>query len=232
MKRQIRKILSVLVVGSSFIFSSLIYSDAGIIPYIIQKNNNKTYVNFLLSVEKRSGKNVVTDFGGGGKGNQKDTAAKEGYEETMGMFTVRNANDLLKKKKAGVASLRERIQFGCGNKNYKTYFVNVTDKMGKRGRAEIVKGLSKRLAKLKVYKKFKGKTYAPYREKRGFVWLSKKELTNVINNNLDISCQVLSNFKYKKNLGAVMTKTPENLKLYWRLRDNLKSVLSKIKSIK
>jgi len=239
--KKIQKILSIMLIGASFVFSSLIYSNAGIIPYI---NLGKGQISFLLSIENRGGKSglCVTDFGGGGK-KDKDTAAKEGFEETMGIFTTKGSEGLLyydKKKKKNVLNTiakKKGIKFfkdrmsskkSFGERTYITYFVDVTDKVKKLGgRLDTLKAMENRLKRLKVDRKFKNISKS-YKEKRGFVWVTKDDLLDVLKNNNDIDCFVLKNFRWSKG-SAIADKNKKKLKLYHRIRKNLNpSLLDKL----
>jgi len=226
MQSQIKKVLSILAISSGLIFSNLLFcAGAGIIPYI--KRGGK--VSFLLSIENRSKVGlVITDFGGGG-GRDKETAAKEGYEETMGIFTVKHTKDILRKRNQAAGKSYFKRKMGSilsgSDRHYVTYFVDVTDKVKAfGGRKDTIDKLSYRLKNLKANRKFK-KVPSSFKEKRGFIWLTKDELSNMIASNDSTRCFVLKNFRWSRNSSRPKAAIDQkHLKLYHRLRGILKGI--------
>jgi len=195
-----------LCIAAILIITNTIFPSAGITPYV--RLNEDIY--FLLGVEKRKKQKneqiCITDFGGYGT-TDIHTAAREGYEETMGIFTAETIDDIKKKKKIGMQYFIDRFEteknFVFGNKKYKTHFINVTDKAkelvdghkksGIAGKDDtfletIIEALEDRLIRLCTNKKYKRKLRA-YKEKRGYIFVKREDFITMIEKS-DVSlCQ-------------------------------------------
>jgi len=178
-----------IIITVIFFSPILLFPSAGITPYI--KIDGQIY--FLLSVEKRYTNKkpyiCITDFGGRGPTTIK-TAAKEGYEETMGIFTTKNIEHLKKEKKAGVnffiQNFKNKKSLIIGNKNYKTFFIDITQAAielthnnPENIKNTILNTLETRLIKLKSLEKFKNK-FDEYREKIGFVLIKREDFIAMV----------------------------------------------------
>ena len=153
------------IMVSIFVFSvGVVYaSGAGVIPYY--KKGGATY--FLLGIDRHRPHDGWADLGGTGKPN-KETAAKEGHEETMGTFSKASKHPL-KDKKTGVTFFKSRLddKYSCYNSksDFRIYFVNVTDRVDSQG------GMSKVISHIhenykKVFKKHKAEKERKIKEKK------------------------------------------------------------------
>lgn len=171
---------------------------AGILPFVKEKNQL-----FFLVSEDRHRSGVWTDFGGKGKARI-DNAAKEGHEETMGIFTGHhkkpylqrdNAIPLLKQKLNEEKCLRRRFP---GDFEYATYLFDATKAVQRLdGMKKTIKLFYSTLARLK--EKESHRVYHCYCEKVSFRWITKKELLQAIDKNESINGKKL--FKpFRENL--------------------------------
>ncbi len=157
---------------------------AGILPFVKEKNQ----IFFLVS-EDRHRLGVWTDFGGKGEANI-DDAAKEGHEETMGIFTGHHkkpyrqkydAIPLLKQKLNEKMCLRKHF-FDC---EYATYIFDATQSVRRLdGMEKTIKLFYSTLERLK--NKSNRYIYRCYSEKESFLWITKKELLQAIDKNKSI----------------------------------------------
>lgn len=159
---------------------------AGILPFIKVKNE----LFFLLSEDKhRAG--FWTDFGGSGQANI-ENAAKEGHEETMGIFTGHHnkphlqedkALPLLKRKLNEKKCLRRRFSDGF---EYVTYLFDTTESVKCLGGMEKTINLFYNTLR-KLNKKWNRHIYCHYCEKTSFQWITKEKLLQAIDKNKSIN---------------------------------------------
>lgn len=162
---------------------------AGIVPFYRHTNGD---VSFLLG-EDHHRRGVWTDFGGkADKGESfSDAAAREGHEETMGVFSG-TSKDPKKNQSQGVEFFKKRIkkqlQVQSSKNDYKTYFVDVTDAVEVIKKEAITRKFPFNSNLDAVIKKLKGtrdkigkkkdKKWGHYKEKIDFKWVTFEELQN------------------------------------------------------
>jgi len=156
---------------------------AGILPYY---KDQKTKEIFVLLGKEGSGrdKGKWADFGGTGSANIQ-TAAKEGHEETMGVFTSTYKNPKADKTK-GIDRLKKKIKDNGtaytwttrSGFTYKGYLLNVTKEVQNQGgRANTLKHFKDTLKNLKK-KNFPHE----YIEKSDFSWVKLHPMLTKIKN--------------------------------------------------
>ena len=161
------------IISFLFVVRSMDASGAGVVPYVRYAATGQIY--FLLGKDvSRSG---WTDFGGTGKAD-KATAAKEAHEETMGVLAGNDSRGqkILRKPveraSAGKSFFNRKlydrmsaeITFKGGRHSYRTYFVNVTDKVDAMGGLdEVIRKLNKQ--RRHWYKEYKNELKKKYLEK-------------------------------------------------------------------
>ena len=155
---------------------------AGILPYA---QDQQGQIFFLLSRDHHDG---WVDFGGAGQADKK-TAAREGHEETMGVFTghyrepVRNCATACRAIEARLKS-DNKMQYG----GYASYLIDVTSTVKHHGgKANIRKLLEDTRRILRRKRGIPG----CYLEKRDFCWFSKQKLLRAIDRDIDISTRGL-----------------------------------------
>ncbi len=144
-------------------------TGAGIIPYIIEGGQ----LYFFLGTDSHKRANGYDAFSGAlDRGEDiKTGAAREGHEETMGIFSG-TQDDPKAKAATGIAFLKSRIQDGlCTGSHGTTLYINVTDRVQKiGGRDATLKLFNTTLANLK------GRGYAhEYTEKENFKWFTPRD---------------------------------------------------------
>ena len=185
MNNKLLKNFSVSVVASSlFSIASIYPSGAGVIPYVKQQGQ----IHFLLGEDyHRTG--MWTDFGESGQAD-KATAAKEGHEETMGVFAGEDPrggkvyNRPIRRKATGETYFMRRlhnrhattIHFSKTDR-YKTYFIDVTNAVcSLGGKRKAIQKLRKQRAYWNKRRLEKGrKEYRVFTEKIQFKWFTQNE---------------------------------------------------------
>ena len=208
----IRKSLGLLLLSfvTSILFSiSLIFADkhgAGIVPYC---KNNQGDIYFLLGVDCHRPESW-TDFGGGAghhhdnknasrflardKYFAKKAAAKEGHEETMGVFSNCWQHPIRDKARGEFFFERKlksnhSVSYTFPNgSTYTTFFVNVTQAVKDLGHGDFDTGKRNSIIYLNKQRNFWNRRrqngrieYAPYIEKTIFSWFSLEGFMNGLN---------------------------------------------------
>jgi len=200
----LKRLLSATLIASHLLFCATVANanGAGILPYARDQRGN---IFFLVSEDKHR-RDVWTDFGGSGQADI-DTASKEGHEETMGVFTGHYRHPYGWRRK-GYAAIKKQLRsntkrMATSKGDYATYLLDITDSVKhQNGKVNIIRHLhstlrmlqnqkqslrkKKQRTRLTQYESDKLKRLKCFTEKRNFLWISKRDFLDSIDNDTAI----------------------------------------------